>query len=286
MNELDIINKKYGGEVSSVHRGTSLSIKFPAGTSPTSKTHDEWLTVKEILDLIDNGDVDKKLFDAPIYDSVKPYIENKQIYKTHGGGDASVSGYTDIYYELFKNMRNDAFQFLEIGIFQGRSLAMWSDYFHNAMINGIDINTEEFDLMLPELKEMGAFSNNNLGKIQAVDSTRQTLENLQSCFRIIIDDGDHHYMSQIITFLNYWPHLCSGGIYIIEDVYEERAQEMADWINLFKNVSGYSEPFKSIDGIANSELLLFKNVKFAEVVISKPKDERDSNPHIIVIHKS
>ena len=79
------------------------------------------------------------------------------------------------YIKIFEHLKDVRFHFLEIGIFQGRSLAMWSDYFKNATINGIDINTKEFYLTKPELEKMSAFTNNNLGLIEQIDTTQMDL---------------------------------------------------------------------------------------------------------------
>ena len=48
--------------------------------------------------------------------------------------------YLDIYERYFNKIKNDVKVFVEIGIFNGKSLKMWKEYFPNAIIYGIDIN--------------------------------------------------------------------------------------------------------------------------------------------------
>ena len=137
------------------------------------------------------------------------------------GGDAARNGYVNEYVRLFDEIRDNKINFLEIGIFQGRSLAMWSDYFSNGKIYGIDIDTTEFKLVYPELLEMGAFENDNLHDVIQGDTTDSTILdvlNSEVGFSVIIDDGDHTHLGQLATFKNFFPLIEPGGFYIIEDI--------------------------------------------------------------------
>ncbi len=49
-------------------------------------------------------------------------------------------GYIKIYEKYFESIRNENLKVLEIGIADGKSLLMWSDYFKNSTIIGIDIH--------------------------------------------------------------------------------------------------------------------------------------------------
>ena len=120
------------------------------------------------------------------------------------GGDAARNGYVNEYVRLFDEIRDNKINFLEIGIFQGRSLAMWSDYFSNGKIYGIDIDTTEFELVYPELLEMGAFENDNLHEVIQGDTTDSRVLT-ESRFDVIIDDGDHTHLGQLATFKNFFP---------------------------------------------------------------------------------
>jgi len=140
------------------------------------------------------------------------------------GGDAADAGYVDRYVELFEEIREKTINFLEIGVFQGRSLAMWSDYFSKGNIYGADISIVEFKLMKEELHSLGAFSNNNLREVIEGDSTNlstfeKTIDSLPM-FDIIIDDGKHTHAAQLQTFKNFYPRLNPQGFYIIEDMHD------------------------------------------------------------------
>jgi spermidine synthase len=99
---------------------------------------------------------------------------------------------------------------LEIGVAQGQSIKMWTDYFPNAKIHGADID--------PKSKLSEEYSNRI--KFHLTDQRdRAQLKNLEqySPFDLIIDDGNHWWMEQILTFETLFPYLKSGGIFIVED---------------------------------------------------------------------
>jgi len=51
----------------------------------------------------------------------------------------TLHSYLDIYQTLFNNKKNTAKNILEIGIYRGGSIKLWSEFFINAKIYGIDI---------------------------------------------------------------------------------------------------------------------------------------------------
>jgi ADP-heptose:LPS heptosyltransferase/lipopolysaccharide biosynthesis glycosyltransferase/SAM-dependent methyltransferase len=99
---------------------------------------------------------------------------------------------------------------LEIGVAQGQSVRMWTDYFTKAIIHGADIskaseNCESYSKRI---------------KFHILDQRDAAqLKNLEqfSPFDLIIDDGNHFWMEQILTFNTLFPYVRKGGIYIVED---------------------------------------------------------------------
>ena len=134
----------------------------------------------------------------------------------HAGGDISWNGYSDYYFKWFEDLRDKEINVLEIGIFQGRSIAVWSDYFYNGKIYGVDWNSKWFYDTRDELINLGAYQNNNVEEIFETNSTNHKFE-CDIKFDIIIDDGDHSLNGQYSTFTNYFHLMKEGGLYIIED---------------------------------------------------------------------
>lgn len=99
---------------------------------------------------------------------------------------------------------------LEIGVAQGQSIRMWADYFTKATIHGADISKASANCV----------SYSDRIKFHLLDQRSEAqLKNLEqfSPFDLIIEDGNHFWMEQILTFKTLFPYLRSGGIYIVED---------------------------------------------------------------------
>jgi len=117
--------------------------------------------------------------------------------------------YIDIYEQLFQPFRQLPVTLLELGVKAGGSMWLWHHYFERGKIFGIDFN--EVDLNLPQvtLRTGDATSKNDLDLVFGTQT-----------FDIIIDDAgnDHQFEPQCSSLKALWERICSGGMYIIEDV--------------------------------------------------------------------
>lgn len=148
---------------------------------------------------------------------------NPKTGRKHEGGDKGnkYHNYLMKYEQLFKTLKDDKISLLEIGVLEGRSIALWADYFVNGTIVGVDTSLKAFNDHKPELLNQGAFAKNNnyhLIEGNSLDPEIKNKINSYGQFDIIIDDGDHLGTSQAKTFENlFYQYLKPGGIYIIED---------------------------------------------------------------------
>lgn len=120
-------------------------------------------------------------------------------------------GYTFYYDRHFAPLRDKPIKLLEIGVWQGASLAMWERYFPYGSIHGADIDLARCAPM-PECVRLW----------QCDQSSKESLVNMAvhlGPWDIIIDDGSHNPAHQITTFNTLWPYLNPGGIYAIEDLH-------------------------------------------------------------------
>jgi hypothetical protein len=132
--------------------------------------------------------------------------------------------YTQFYQFLFEGFRQEAFNFLEIGLLRGGpevgthagravsevpSVSMWLDYFPAAFCHGADIS-DFSDIKLDRFK----FHRINAGAADDLLALRRSLPPL----RFIVDDGSHASFHQQLAFAILFPLIEPGGLYIIEDL--------------------------------------------------------------------
>ena len=128
-------------------------------------------------------------------------------YKEHTGKFSL--GYIPFYKDNFEEYRNEVKKFCEIGIARGQSLEIWRDYFPNAEIVGIDINSSAIKI-------------NNMDRIhiEIGDATNDEFLNdfftKYGNFDIVLDDGSHKSNDMRKSFDRFWPH--TKLIYCIEDL--------------------------------------------------------------------
>ena len=134
--------------------------------------------------------------------------------------------YLEVYEEMFKGVKNKDISILEIGVWKGESLKLWSKYFTKGKIYGIDIF--ERDSKEKVAKNINKFDRINLYKADSFNVDKNAIESREKFFKsigdlkfnIILDDGEHTHESQIKTYNNFKHLLDDGGIYIIEDIKE------------------------------------------------------------------
>jgi hypothetical protein len=120
--------------------------------------------------------------------------------------------YFDVYDRHFSKYRNKDIVILEIGVSQGGSLQMWKDYFgDNAKIFGIDINPACIDL-----------EEENIKIFIGSQSDRKFLRDVKTkipLIDILIDDGGHTMLQQIVSFEELFNHIKEDGVYLCEDLH-------------------------------------------------------------------
>jgi len=116
--------------------------------------------------------------------------------------------FTDFYESEFTKCNFVPKDILEIGIFTGRSLLMWKEFFPDSNIEGIDI------VFMAGVEKL---MKENSIKIYLEDATKFVPDN--KMYDLIIDDGSHLNSHQQKSFELYYPLVKEGGIYVIEDLH-------------------------------------------------------------------
>ena len=164
--------------------------------------------------------------------------------------------YFKIYDEIFKPYIDKKITFVEIGILDGGSLEIWSNYFGTkARIIGIDIN--------PECKK---FENKNI----EIFIGNQSDQNFWKKFYeevgkvdIVLDDGGHTNKQQIITTIKSVPNINDGGLLVIEDTHTSYMKEFGNpqkfsFINFSKKI--IDDVNYTFPDIGNFKLTLNKEI--------------------------
>jgi hypothetical protein len=167
----------------------------------------------------------------PTNTSVTTTKDLGEIFRLYGS-DKDANGYTSVYHTLFDHLKDQPVTILEIGIGTmipgapssmvgysrpgykpGGSLRAWRDYFPNGIIHGADIQS---DTQFSDEPRIFTHICDSTDKSQ-VEAFMKSLGGIK--FDIIIDDGSHVDTNQLKTLANFYPHLKTGGIYVIEDIY-------------------------------------------------------------------
>ena len=122
------------------------------------------------------------------------------------------SKYFDVYEENFSKFKGKDIIFVEIGVSNGGSLEIWKRYFGSrARIIGIDKN--------PECKK---FEKDNIEIFIGNQSNPNFWENFfqeVGMVDIILDDGGHTNLDQIITTVECVKNINDGGLLLVEDTH-------------------------------------------------------------------
>ena len=133
--------------------------------------------------------------------------------------------YTELYHMLFHPYRGRKITFLEMGLLIGGpehgidkdrettdapSVRMWLEYFPKANIHGLDVS--DFSWFKHE-----RFSFHRCDMDDRAEISR-AIEEIKPAPTIVLDDASHASHHQQYAFLEIFPRLESGGLYVIEDL--------------------------------------------------------------------
>jgi len=147
--------------------------------------------------------------------------------------------YFPLYEKWFEKFVGKSPKILEIGVYGGGSLEMWSKWFGpGTQVYGVDIN-----------KKCRKYNDkdNNINVIIGDQSSekfwKEAFENIKD-FDIIIDDGSHESPHQIQTLISTYNLLKDGGIYWCEDTHTSYYPNRLD--GGYKNPKSFIEYSKNV----------------------------------------
>jgi hypothetical protein len=127
---------------------------------------------------------------------------------------------------------------LEIGIAGGGSMDMWREYLGPECDRyGVDIDPD-----CKKFEDISVFIGD-----QADRSFWAGFRSETPTFDIIIDDGGHDPVQQLVTLEELLPRLRPGGVYVCEDIHGDRNPFLGYVYGLSRELFGYSVTFDAHD---------------------------------------
>jgi hypothetical protein len=171
----------------------------------------------------------------------------KMIQDIHKSKTGKVSdkwqSYLEYYDDIFIPFREKNIALLEIGIQNGGSIETWAKYFEQGDIFiGCDI-----DENCSRLKFNDRRINIVIGDVN-IPFTYKKICEFEKSFDIVIDDGSHVSPDVLNSFVNYFPLLKPGGVYIVEDAHTLYADGFGG--GLFNENGAYEFFKKMVDVIS------------------------------------
>lgn len=149
-----------------------------------------------------------------MYRSVCAYPGRPGFYTSDKGADHD---YIDSYYAAeFEGKRESVSNVLELGVQWGGSLMLWSSWFPNAKVIGLDIY-EGVPQHYDEMRGDREFPNVEI-RIQDGYAEPVIAEHENDFYDYVIDDGPHSLASMVIAIHRWLPKVKPGGKLVIEDI--------------------------------------------------------------------
>jgi hypothetical protein len=137
--------------------------------------------------------------------------------RQNAGGDKmgpTRNGYAQAYASLLAGFEPDTV--VELGVFQGVSMALWCDLFPSSTVIGLDLEFSRFEANRPLLVQRGAFTANSPLLIP-FDAYQTDPPLVQGPVGLFVDDGPHTEEAIVNVLRLVGPLMAEGGVYVIED---------------------------------------------------------------------
>ena len=121
-------------------------------------------------------------------------------------------GYSLIYEKYFQPLRSAPLKLLEIGVFDGRSLKLWQEYFPRSEVFGLDIDPDCTRYADERIKIL-------IGSQTDPEILEEIADQAGGSLDVVIDDGSHFVDDMIGSFRILFERVAPGGLYVLEDIH-------------------------------------------------------------------
>lgn len=192
--------------------------------------------------------------------------------KNTGRGIWKWDHYFDIYDKHFSKFKGKNVNILEVGIYSGGSIEMWMKYFGSGCtFYGVDI---EESCKVYESDNVHIF----IGDQQDPEFWNKLKLNCPK-FDIVIDDGGHQAMQQIVTLEEVLDHINPGGVYICEDIHHDLnsftffSDGLAHKLNEFQPISDHDNQERRLTSKASNFQSSIGSISYYPFLLAIEKNE-------------
>jgi hypothetical protein len=167
-----------------------------------------------------------------LHNQILEELDYNSKFTTDKGGSHE---YIERYYNNeFTSKRTDELTIVEIGVWNGGSLELFSRWFENGKIIGIDNFSQVTNYDMIEITKSKIQKMNNVELIIGDGYCDDMIENFEDeSIDYLIDDGSHQIKDQLYCIKKYYPKIKIGGKIIIEDIFDiDTSKEKFDKLNL------------------------------------------------------
>lgn len=136
--------------------------------------------------------------------------------------------YIEPYDELFARFKDvENLNILELGNHHGGSLRLWNEFFTNANVLGIEIDTRKGLRYFDNIDNVTVYENTSAISFDTI----RMVEGLGIKFDIIIDDASHLPAHQSFTCQFWSRFLKEDGVLVIEDIQDiKHCETVTQWL--------------------------------------------------------
>lgn len=124
------------------------------------------------------------------------------------------NGYASFYADVLNGLSPK--RIVELGVFQGASLALWCELFPDADVIGLDLDFVRFGDNVPFLLDAGAFLGST-PRLVVWDAYSELLPDVSGPIDLFVDDGPHTEPAIRNALRLFGPLMAAGGVYVVED---------------------------------------------------------------------
>ena len=161
-------------------------------------------------------------------------------------------GYTEYYEPVFSKYNNPTI--LEIGVLNGASLKMYNE-FYNGNCNIVCADIEDKTPVVGGMENVSFFKLNQ-GKEDEWDAFLEKTNGMM--FDIILDDGSHRWLDQMVTLYKLYKRVKPNGVYILEDLHTSFFVEQYSslsplhWVSFVESDGVVSFDYKKTNELKNA----------------------------------